>query len=137
MFLTVISNLGYHLSQRTIVPTINPLISLLVTYVIALTATLIAIPFFSVGDGGTLIAQIKSANWASYALGLAAVGLELGFLLAYRSGWKVSLAALYSNSFVTLLLIPIGVFFFHEQVGLKRAAGIMLASVGLWLISGA
>ena len=45
------------------------------------------------GIGGGL----KELNWASYALGLVVVLLEVGFLLAYRAGWKISLAAVYSN----------------------------------------
>lgn len=85
---------------------------------------------------GSLSEQIKSANWATYSLGLALVGLELGFLLVYRSGWKVSIAALFCNAFVTALLIPVGVLIFREQLDLKKIAGIVLASAGLWLIGG-
>ena len=136
MLLTVISNVGYHLSQRGISTKINPLLSLALTYVVALAATLIAYPFFSTPESGSVGEQIKSANWATYSLGLALVGLELGFLLVYRSGWKVSVAALYSNALVTLLLIPVGVLFFQEHLDLKRVVGIALASVGLWLIGG-
>ncbi len=136
MFLTVVSNIGYHLSQRSISTKVNPLTSLALTYLVALAATLIAFPFFSPADSGPLGQQIKSANWATYALGLALVGLELGFLLVYRSGWKVSIAALFSNALVTVLLIPAGMFFFREQLDLKKVTGIALASAGLWLMSG-
>jgi hypothetical protein len=138
MVLTIISNMGYHLAQRSISGAVNPLVSLLVTYLVALTATLVALPFFAGtgAAGGSVLDQLKAANWASYALGLAAVGLELGFLLVYRAGWKISLAALTSNAIVTVLLIPVGLLFFHEQLGLKKMVGIVFATVGLWLIGG-
>jgi drug/metabolite transporter (DMT)-like permease len=134
MLLTVIANVGYHLSQRSISTKINPLLSLALTYGVALAATLLALPLFPMGET-PLGQQIRSANWATYALGLAAVGLELGFLLVYRSGWKVSVAALVSNALVTLLLVPVGILLFREHLDLKKFCGIVLVSAGLWLIS--
>jgi predicted permease len=136
MILTVISNGVYHLSQRSIHPRVNPLVSLLLTYAVAMAATLVALPFFGERGEEGWLGQVRSANWASYALGLAAVGLELGFLLAYRSGWRVSIAALVSNALVTLLLVPAGLLFFCEGLDGRRAAGVMLASAGIWLMSG-
>lgn len=136
MLLTVICNVGYHLSQKSIHPKLNPLLSLTLTYGVALLCTLVAIPFFRGDDALSLGQQIKLANWATYVLGIALVGLELGFLLAYRSGWKMSVAALFSNSAVTLLLIPVGLAVFRESLDARRIAGIGLASVGLWLIGG-
>ncbi|AST56348.1 membrane protein [Thermoanaerobacterium thermosaccharolyticum] len=38
----------------------------------------------------------------------------MGFLLAYRVGWDISLGAIVSDVSVTLLLIPIGVIFFKK-----------------------
>ena len=32
---------------------------------------------------------------------------ELGFLLAYRSGWNLGVAALYSNAATALVLLPV------------------------------
>jgi hypothetical protein len=74
-------------------------------------------------------------NWASFALGLIVVSLELGFLLAYRAGWKVSAAAVYSNVAVGLLLLPIGVWLYRESLTISNGFGIVLAVVGLVLMS--
>jgi hypothetical protein len=137
MLLTVLSNVGYHLCQRSISDKVNPLLSLALTYVVALTATLIAFPFFRGSEALSLGEQVRTANWATYALGFALVGLELGFLLVYRAGWKVSVAALTSNALVTILLIPVGLMAFNEQLGFKKVLGILLASAGLWLLKGA
>lgn len=68
------------------------------------------------------------------ALGVALVGLELGFLWAYRAGWQMNLAALVSNLWVTLLLIPIGFIVFRETLSWQNILGVTLAIVGLVLI---
>ena len=120
MLLTIAANVGYHLSQRSIDAGTNPLVSLQITYAVALLVTCAALPFFPSQTAAPWPAQLRSANWASYALGVAIVGLELGFLLAYRAGWKVGVAALYSNAAVTLLLIPPGILFFQERLDFRK-----------------
>jgi hypothetical protein len=63
------------------------------------------------------------------------VSLELGFLLVYRAGWQVSVAALYSNVAVGVLLIPIGMLLYRETLTMSQGAGIVFAVVGLVLMS--
>ena len=134
MLLTVAANVGYHLCQRSISARANPLVSLLATYGVAFVVTCAALPFFPPETPASFPAQLRAANWASYALGVAIVGLELGFLLAYRAGWKVGIAALYSSAAVTLLLIPAGVLVFQERLDTRKVLGIALAGGGLWLL---
>lgn len=110
------------------------MVSLLVTYAVALLMTCAALPFFPSEPAASWPAQLRAVNWASYALGLAIVGLELGFLLAYRAGWKVGVAALYSNAAVTLLLVPAGILAFQERLDARKALGLALAGGGLWLL---
>ncbi len=102
MTLTVVSNIAYHYCQKGISGQVNPVVSLLATYHTALVLTLIASFFVGAGGEGMWTAAAWSRlNWASFALGFAAAGLELGFLLVYRAGWKLSMAAIYSNVVVT------------------------------------
>jgi drug/metabolite transporter (DMT)-like permease len=137
LVVVVIANLAYHLSQKGIPADVNPYASLLVSYVTALVMTVIALVFFSTSRESPWIASTwTKLNWASVSVGIAAVGLELGYLWAYRVGWKLSFAALYSNVLVTLALIPIGVLFFHEDLSPRKWAGIILALSGLWALSG-
>ena len=77
---------------------------------------------------------MKELNWATFALGFGIVGLELGFLLAYRAGWNLSLGALYSNVMVTVLLLPIGVLVFKETLTGRHWVGLALALSGLMLL---
>jgi drug/metabolite transporter (DMT)-like permease len=131
--LTVVANVVYHLAQRSIPRDVNPLASLLATYVVAIAATLVLMPFFP-GEGN-FRSSWKKLNWASYAIGLAIVAIELGFLLAYRAGWRISVAAVTSNAAVALMLVPIGLFAFRDRLSAVNAAGFVLCLLGLVLLS--
>jgi multidrug transporter EmrE-like cation transporter len=74
-------------------------------------------------------------NWASVALGVAIVGLELGFLLAYRAGWNISVAGIVSASLVALVLIPVGLTFFKEKLTPLNLLGVVLCIAGLVLVN--
>jgi drug/metabolite transporter (DMT)-like permease len=77
---------------------------------------------------------VRKVGWPSVALGAVIVGLELGFLLAYRAGWNLSLASLVSNTTVALLLIPVGLLLFKEELKPVHIVGVLLALVGLVLV---
>lgn len=129
--LTIIANLFYHLAQKSISENVNPFVSLIATYLTAIVISLAVLPFYRQGPG--VRESLKSLNWASIALGVAIIGLELGFLLAYRTGWKISLAAVFSNVAVALLLIPIGVFWFREHLSGVNLLGLAFCVLGLIL----
>ncbi len=130
--LTIISNVLYHIFQKAIPSAVNPVAALLVTYLTASAACLIALPFYH-GETG-ILESFRQINWASIALGIAIIGLEAGFLLAYRSGWDISLAAGLSNVAVAVLLLPIGLLFYREQLSMSNITGIILCLGGLFLI---
>lgn len=131
--LTIVFGTLYHLAQKATPAQINPLVSLAVTYAVALAGTLALYPFYPHQD--TLAANIRQLNWASVLLGLSIIGLELGFLLAYRAGWNISLAGLVSNVTIALLLLPIGLLLYRETLSTAQAAGIALCLAGLFLIN--
>lgn len=131
--LTILSNILYHLFQKVIPGNVNPLVSLAVTYLVAAIATLLLLPLFPLQ--GTLGAELRKVNWASAALGAVIVGLELGFLLAYRAGWNLSLANLVSNTTVAVLLIPFGLLLFKEHLNPLNILGVILAIAGLVLVN--
>ncbi|HLD94321.1 MAG TPA: EamA family transporter [Anaerolineales bacterium] len=131
--LTILSNVLYHVFQKVIPGNVNPLLSLAVTYLVAATATLLLLPLFPLQ--GALGAEVRKLNWASVGLGAVIVGLELGFLLAYRSGWNISIASLVANTTVALLLIPVGLLLFKEELSAINILGIVLAIAGLMLVN--
>lgn len=111
--LTVIANVLYHVFMKVTPATVNPLLSLMVTYLVAATAT--ALIYLLHPDKTPLIAGLKELNWASFALGFAIIGLEIGFILAYRAGWNISLAGLVSSTMVSVLLIPVACLFLKKH----------------------
>jgi len=131
--LTIIANVLYHLFQKVIPANVNPLLSLTVTYLVAAAASIMLLPFFPLR--ADLAAEIRKVNWASVALGGAIIGLELGFLLAYRQGWNISLASLVANTTVALILIPIGLMLFKERLTPLNIVGMVLALAGLVLVN--
>jgi hypothetical protein len=75
--LTVASNLLYHVWQKSIPGGAHPLMSLTVTYLVALLVTLLLFPFYP--GGGPTWRSIGSLNWTSIAVGVAIVGVEMRF----------------------------------------------------------
>lgn len=123
----------YHVFQKATSANVNPALGLIVTYLTALTLTVPLVWVFP--REGTLREALGRVNWASFALGLAIVLLEVGFLLAYRAGWNLSLASLASNATAALLLLPVGVLFFRDRPTAVNLLGVIVCLVGLVLIN--
>jgi|LSQX01.2.fsa_nt_gb uncharacterized membrane protein len=131
--LTIVANVFYHICQKSMPQNVNPMLALIITY---LTAALLCVFILSFSlKGQSLAVEMGKLNWAPIALGVAIFGLELGFFLAYRAGWNISLGALISNISVSVLLIPIGVAVYKEAISTQTAAGIILCIAGLILIN--
>jgi len=130
--MTVAANLAYNLCQKTTAP-VHPLAALVVTYAVALVACLLLYPVLS--PNPDLLAELKRVNASSWLLGLAIVLLETGFILAFRSGWSLSTAALFSNAAAAVLLVPISVLVFKGRFSPANAVGMAAAVAGLWLMA--
>ena len=129
--LTIAGNIAYHLLNKSVAPNAHPFASLVATYGVGFLVSLAVLAARGPqGVGGGL----RQLNWASYALGFFVVLLEVGFLLAYRAGWKISVAAVYSNVAVGLLLLPIGYLFYRETITPTNLAGVVLAVIALLLM---
>jgi hypothetical protein len=130
--LTIAGNIGYHLLNKSVAPNAHPFASLVATYAIGL---LLSLAVLAAHAPQGVSGGLRDLNWASYALGAIVVLLELGFLLAYRAGWRISVAAVYSNVAVGLLLLPIGFLLYRETMTASNIVGIVLAVVALFLMS--
>lgn len=132
IILAALSNVGYHILQKALPASVNPLAALAITYATAMLFSLLLLPFH---PAGASFSQLKlPALWPSVALGLIIVGLEMGFLLAYRAGWNISLASLVANAAVALTLIPIGIWMYKEHFSGINLLGVILCLLGLVLI---
>ena len=82
--LAIASSALYHFSQKSTPADVNPAVTIMVTYAVALCLTVILSFFIPTKIG--FLAELKQLNWASYLLAFSIVGLEVGFLLVYRGG---------------------------------------------------
>ena len=128
----VASNVVYHVSQKSIPAGVHPLLSVAVTYVVALLVTLALWPISP--GGAPKLSEISKLNWATLGVAVSAVGIEIGFLLAYRAGWNINVGSLIVSVAVALLLIPTGALLFKEHLSAANVTGIVLCLVGLVLV---
>jgi hypothetical protein len=87
-----------------------------------------ASPFF---DGG----RAQLVSWPVVVLALGVVLIEIGFLLAYRTGSVLQWSGVAVNGAAALLLIPIALTVFRESFTAARGAGILLTVFGLVLLT--
>ncbi|HSF79148.1 MAG TPA: EamA family transporter [Steroidobacteraceae bacterium] len=133
LLIAIVSTFGYHLVIKLTPGTVNPLVSLAVTY--AAVTVLFSVAAILVPDSAPLRESLRQVNWTALALAVTIIGLDLGFLLLYRSGFEVSLGQIVTQSAAALLLIGVGVAVFRERLTATNVAGIALCIAGLWLIS--
>lgn len=131
--IAIISAASYHILTRYIPQNVNPFISLIVTYVAALVVAGIGLLVMPAPEG--VRAEFGKLNIASALIGLTVVGIELGFIFAYRSGWQVNTASLVVNLAVAIVLILAGFGLFKETLTPTNIVGIVVCLVGMVLVS--
>ena len=100
--LAIITTVGYHLVMKVTPAAVNPFLSLAATY--SLGAAVFFACFALAPDGPTLRESLKPLNWTALGLTLMVVGLDVGFLMLYRSGFDVSLGQIVTQSGAALIL---------------------------------
>ena len=131
--LAVCSSALYHFSQKQIPTGVNPVISVIVTYIISLILCFLLLYFLPPKQG--ILQAVKQLNWASYVLALSLVGLEVGFLLVYRAGWNIGLAAVLVNVVASLILIPVALLVFKDKLSWINILGILVCLAGLVMLN--
>lgn len=133
ILVAVLSSISYHIFQKAIPLTVNPAVGLIVTYTIALLLSVLLLLVFPLKEG--LLETLRKVNWASYALGFAIFGLEIGFLLAYRAGWDLSLAGIAANAAAGAMLLPAGVLLFKEKPSWVNVLGVFVCILGIVMVN--
>jgi len=131
--LAIASSALYHFTAKSTPSNVNFAASLLVTYAVAFFVTLLGFFFFPAKHG--VIAEIKQLNWASIGLAIAIVGIEFGFLLTYRAGWNLGIAAVLVNVVASLILVPVAIFLFKDRITWINTLGILICLTGLVLLN--
>ncbi|MBR1911488.1 MAG: EamA family transporter [Treponema sp.] len=129
----VVSNVVYQICAKAIPSQMNTYSSMTVTYAVATIFSFIA--FLVSSKGSNLLKEFSYANWATVVLGIVITGLEVGFIFAYKAGWKVSTLSVVANAFLAVALLFVALFLYHEQIEWTKIAGVFICLVGLWFIN--
>ena len=130
--ITVGGMLLYHLSQKSIPTAMNPFHATAIAYLMGIVVC--AFLGFTYTANKSFVSSLKISNWAVLGMGIGATAIEVGFMLAYRQGWRISLTAVATNVAVTALLIPIGLLFFREHLTPRNILGVVFCALGLLLV---
>lgn len=130
--LAIVSQIGYHIAQKSVPPTASPLLVLAAAYAGAFAICVALTPVL--GKPVTM-ADIRAAcTWPTAGVALSIVGIEIGYLLAYRSGWAINIAFPVAGTLTIVILAVAGVAIFGEPLRVWRIVGLVLACLGLWLV---
>ena len=123
--LVVLSNVVYQVCAKSVPKSIHPLASLTVTYLVGAVAS--GALYYALNRGGNLLREYGNLNWAPFVLGLSIIGLE--------AGWKVSTGFIVQAAFLSVALIFVGYFLFHEALTWNKLVGVGVCLVGLVFIN--
>lgn len=131
--LVVLSNVIYQVCAKSVPGEMDPFAALTVTYLVAAVSSVVL--YCVLGKKMDLLNEYKKLNWAPFVLGIAIVGLEVGFTYAYRAGWKVSMASLVQGIVLAIALFFVGVIFYKEGITWNKIVGVVVCLVGLVFIN--
>ena len=131
--LVVASNVFYQICAKSVPDKMNPLASLTITYIVG------AIASFALYEllykDAAILEEYRKTNWAPFVLGIAIVGLEVGYIYAYKAGWPVSSAQIVQSVILAIILIFVGYLLYKESITWNRLVGIIVCLIGLYLIN--
>lgn len=134
--LVVASNVIYHICAKQAPDDMNAFALLTVTYGVAFIVTLLLYFILKRTSGSEgLIAEYRKANWAPFVLGIVIIGLEVGWIMAYKAGWQVSMGYIVVTAIVSSILLFVGYFLYKEKIDRNKVIGIVLCLVGLIIIN--
>ena len=130
--LVVLSNVLYQICAKSVPSGMNPFASLTITYSVGAVVSMIL--YFTLG-GRDLIREYSRLNWTPIVLGIVIVGLEVGFIFAYKAGWPVSTASIVQSSFLAVALILVGWLLYREALSWNKLVGVAICLIGLVVIN--
>ena len=133
ILIVVGANTVYNISTKSTPTDVNSFASLTLTYLVAAASSLAM--FFITAEQKNIFIELSKTNWTAYALGLAVVGLEFGFLCIYRAGWKISTAHLVASITLSCVLLLVGLLLYKEALSLRQIIGMGVCAVGLILMT--
>ncbi len=130
--IAVLAMVGYQVFIKKIPADVNPLVSVIAIYLVGLIVCVALLPFFL--PTNQFIVHAQKIGWPHIIVGFAIVGIEMGFLLMYRSGWTLSTGYIMTSVAVNITLLAIGLLFFSEALSTVNVVGILLCIAGVTMM---
>lgn len=131
--LLVISNVVYQICAKSVPKDMDAMASMTITYLVG--AICSAMMFYMMNKNGSLLQEYGKMNIAPVLLGISVVGLEIGFIYAYKIGWPVSTASIVQSAFLALALLFVGALLYHEAITFNKVIGVVICLIGLYFIN--
>jgi len=130
--IAILSQVCYHVAQKSMPPGTRPFLLLGIVYAIA---TIACFGFSAIGSKSVTMSDLKPLlSWPTFLLAASVVGIEIGYLLAYREGWSIGLAFSVASTATVVLLAVLSLVFFSENLNGWQIVGLGLALLGTWLV---
>jgi len=130
--IAILGAIGYQYTVKRVPVSLNPIVSVIGSYIAVLILSFILLPFFPAKGG--LVQHVRQLNWIQLAIAGSILLIELGFLLMYRYGWNLGTGNLVTGVIVNLGLLSLGVTVLGEKVSWINAVGIVICIIGVALI---
>ena len=131
--LVILSNVFYQICTKSVPGGMDPLASLTITYTVGAVASFVL--YYALNRNANILREYSQLNWAPFVLGIVIVGLEVGYIYAYKAGWPVSTAQIVQAAVLAVILIFVGYGLYHESITWNKLIGILICLIGLGLIN--
>ena len=131
--LIVASNILYQICAKSVPKDMDVMASMTLTYLVG--AVCSGLMFFSMNRTPHLLQECSKLNAAPILLGISVVGLEVGYIYAYKVGWPVSIASTVQSAFLAVALIFVGALLYNETITPQKVIGVIICLAGLYLIN--
>jgi drug/metabolite transporter (DMT)-like permease len=130
--IATVGTIGYHNLVKRIPETIDPMVSVIAIYIGVLLLGVVLLPM--IYSGGRINESLKQLGWVHIGIAVCIVLMELGFILMYRSGWKLSVGNIVTGVAINIVLMIIGIFFLKEKLSMVNMLGVVFCIVGVAMV---
>ena len=120
----------YHVCQKSTPTTLDPFLALCISFGLA---SLACLGLFVTRHGLSTV-QLHRVSWTSFALALALVAIESGYLIGYRTGLKLNITSFVCNNLIAMVLLLLGTFLYRESFTFRTCSGMVLCASSLLLL---
>lgn len=130
LLLAIVGTVVYHLAQKSVPERAAPFAVIALAYLVGF----VSAAGVALGTGAAVAETVRAAWKPAVVLGLGAMVIEVGYLLAYRAGWPVSMVSLTVNATVAAVLLGVGLTVYREALSPAQWTGVACCAVGLVLL---